>query len=129
LRPLRYRRQKSPFAEMTGAAAATVGGILLAAAPLAPLEPGAWPLAETALALVVAAAIVGGSVVPWRPDHVVDQIGSYAVVGAVTASLALLLSQLAAGASSLGLPEALAAAIAANASVAAAIAVAGMTEP
>jgi len=110
------------------AAVGTVVATLVFAAPVAALEPAAWPLAETSAALVVAAAVVGGSVVPWRPDHVVDQVGSYIVVGAAAAALSLLVGRLTADAAAVGVPEALTAALAANGCVAAAVAIAGVIE-
>jgi hypothetical protein len=110
------------------AAAATIVFVVAVAAPIAALDPGAWPIAETSAATVIAAAVIGGALVPWRPDRVVEQTASYVVVGALAAAGSYALSRSAAGAAELGVPEALFAAVAANAAVVGAVACAGVIE-
>jgi hypothetical protein len=110
------------------AATATIAVILLAAAPAAVLDPGAWPLAETSAAMVIAAAVAGGALVPWRPDRVVEQTASYVLVGALMAGGSYALSRGAAEAAAIGIPEAAFAALAANAAVVGAIVFAGLIE-
>jgi hypothetical protein len=115
-------------AAAVAAAAATFLVVLLAAAPVAVLEPGAWPLAETSAAVVIAAAVIGGALAPWRPDGIVDQAVSYVVVAGIAAALSYALARGAASAAVIGVPEAVFAAAAANAAVVVAVALAGALE-
>ena len=110
------------------AAAAVVVAVVGAAAPLVALERSLWPLAETSAAIVLAAAVVGGSLVPWRPDRVVEQTVSYVVVGTLAAVLSFAVSRGAAEAVSLGVPELAFVTVAANGALAASIALAGVFE-
>jgi hypothetical protein len=108
------------------AAAVTIVVVVAAASPVASLEAAAWPLAETSAAAVLAAAVAGGSLVPWRPDRVAEQIASYVVVGTIAAALSYGLALGAAEAAVLGVPEAVFAAVAANVAVVASIGFAGL---
>lgn len=110
------------------AAIATIAFVVVPAAPVAMLDPGAWPLAETSAAMVVAAGVAGGALVPWRPERLVEQTVSYVVVGAIAAIGSYALSRGAAEAAAVGVPEAVFAAITANAAVAGAVVFAGAVE-
>jgi hypothetical protein len=110
------------------AAAATIAVVVAVAAPVAVLDSGAWPLAETAAAIIVAAAVAGGALVPWRPDRVVEQTVSYVVVAALAAGGSYALARGAAEAAAIGVPEAAFAGVAANAAVVGAIVFAGAIE-
>jgi hypothetical protein len=110
------------------AAAATIAFVIAVAAPVALLEPAAWPLAETSAAVVIGAGVVGGSLVPWLPERAVEQVASYVVVGGLAALGSYALSAGAGPAAAVGIPEALFALVAANAALVACVAVAGALE-
>ena len=124
-------RARSALAD---AGASVLGGytvaivVLAAVAPLAALGAGELLLLEATLALVLGAAAATGAVLPWRSDRVLDQLGSYAVLTAVTVALSVVLGRAVDAAPTFGLADTQLAALVAHAVLVAGVAIAGALE-
>jgi hypothetical protein len=71
-----------------GVAAVGIGGALAAA----PAHPAVVLPVAAGAAVVLGAAQLGGSLVPWRPDRLAEQLGAYAAFGVVLSMLFLVLA-------------------------------------
>jgi len=77
-----------------GVSLAVVAAAALVVAPVARGDPSAYLELEGAAAFVLGCAVVGGAVVPWRADGMLQQLASYASVIAVVVCGWLLVGRL-----------------------------------
>jgi hypothetical protein len=83
-------------ADAAAAVAASYGVlavVLAAASPFGVLGLGTLLMLEATAALVLGSAAASGAMLPWRGDRVLDQLASYALLGAIVAMLTFALGR------------------------------------